>query len=359
MPLAAGLALLGWPWTRIVAFCALLSLGVESLQYAAHTGRDASLSDLLTNTTGGALGAWLARRRGLLLTPGPLLAGRLSLVAAAGWLGILAFTAVSLQPWAPGGRLRNYCTGAFPTSELFSGTARTMTLNGLVLSCDQDLPPGGLRRGALTLETVATAAEPSLGRRVIHLVRSSATTLLILAQHGRTAVFQAPTRAKVLRLFAPAVLLPHAFPARPGGAVELVAEADGRRLRLSAIYDGGRSSAELPLSPSYGWTLLLGIQFAPGATLRVLAALWLGVLLLPAAYWAGLAARPAAAIGGLGAVVIAGLGLVPALARFDPVHWSEWVGAGAGVALGWALSQFAAYLQSRCGSPSTSAYSSS
>ena len=358
MPLAAGLALLDWPWTRIVAICALLSLGVETFQYAAQTGRDASLSDLLTNTTGGALGATLARRRGLLLTPGPLLAGRLSLVAATGWLGILAFTAVSMQPWAPAGRLRNYCTAAFPTSELFSGTARTMTLNGVVLSCDQDLPRVEIR-GAITLETVATAGEPLLGRRVIHLVRTSAATLLSQAQHGRTAVFQAPTRARALKFFPPAALLPHAFPTRPGGVVELVAEADGRRLRLSAIHDGGRRSVELALSPSYGWTLLLGMQMAPGATLQLAAALWLGALLLPAAYWAGLAARPAGAIGALGAVVIVGLGLVPALAGFDPVHWSEWVGAGSGVALGWALSQIAAYLQSRCGSPSTSAYSSS
>jgi hypothetical protein len=141
--------------------------------------------------------------------------------------------------------------------------------------------------------------------------------------------------------------------------VELVAEADGRRLRLSAIHDGGRGSVELVSSPSYGWTLLVGIQIAPGTPLRVVTALWLGALLLPAAYWAGLAARPAGTIGGLGAVVVAGLGLVPALAGFDPVHWSEWVGAGAGVALGWALSQIAAYLQSRCGSPSTSGFSSS
>jgi hypothetical protein len=359
MPLAAGLTLLGWPWTRIVAICALLSLGVETLQYVANTGRDASLSDLLTNTTGSALGVALALRRGLLLTPGPLLARRLSLVAAAGWLGILAFTAVSMQPWAPAGRLRNHCSATFPTSEVFSGTARRMTLNGVVLHCDQDLPRGEIRQGAVTLETVATAGEPALGRKVIHLVRTSATTLLVLAQQGRTAVFQAPTMARALRLFAPAVLLPRAFPARPGGPVELVAEADSRRLRLSAIHDRGRSSVELALSPSYGWTLLFDIPIGPGAPLRLVAALWLGALLLPAAYWAGLAARPAATIGGLGAVVIAGLGLVPALAGFEPVHWSEWVGAGAGIMLGRALSQIAAYLQSRCGSPSTSAYSSS
>ena len=363
MPLGAGLALLGWSWGRIVAVCALLSLGVETLQFAAHTGRDASLSDLLTNTTSGALGAALAQRLDLLLAPGPLLARRLSLAAAAAWLGILVFTAVSMRPWAPAGRLRNYCTASYPTSEIFSGTARTMTLNGVALFCDQDLPRGGIRRqiqrGEIALETVAVAGDPSLGRRVIHLVRTPGTTLLVLAQQGRTAVFHAPTLAEAIGLFGPAVRLPRAFPSRPGGPVELAAGTDGRRLRLSAAHDGRRRTVELALSPSYGWTLLFGIPIGPGAPLRIVAALWLGGLILPAAYWAGLAARPAALVGAFGAVAITGLGLVPALTGLDRVHWSEWLGTGGGVAVGWALSQIAAYLQTRCGSPSTSAYSSS
>jgi hypothetical protein len=363
MPLGAGLALLGWPWRRVIALCALLSLGVETLQFAVDTGRDASLSDLLTNTASGALGAALARHLDLLLAPAPL-ARRLSLAAAAAWLGILVFTALSLRPWAPAGRLWNYCTASFPTGEHFSGTARAMTLNGVGLSCDQEVPHGGqirreLRRDEVRLQTVAVAGHSSPGRRVIHLVRTSHATLLVLAQQGRSAVFQAPTAARALKLFAPAVLLPLAFPSRPDAPVELAAEADGRRLRLSAVHDGGRRAVELALSPSYGWTLLFEIPIGPGTPLRVVAALWLGLLIVPAAYWAGLAPRAAGAIGALGAVVIAGLGLVPALAGLDPVHWSEWLGAGGGIAVGWALSQMATYLQSRCGSPSTSAYSSS
>src|SRR5918994_7063288 len=53
IPLGMGLALRGWAWSRVVVSCGLLSLGVETLQYAASTGRDASLSDLLTNTMSG------------------------------------------------------------------------------------------------------------------------------------------------------------------------------------------------------------------------------------------------------------------------------------------------------------------
>ena len=363
-PMAAGLALLGWPWTRVVAVSAMLSLAVETAQYFTDIGRDASLSDVLTNTASGALGAAIARRLGLLLSPGPVLAGRLSLAAAAAWLGLLGFTAVSMRPWAPWGRLRNYCTASYPTAETFAGTARTMALNGVSLSCDQAVPHAGdirraLRRGEVTLETVAAAGDPAAGRTAIHLVRTPGVFLLGLAQQGRAAVFHAPTAARALKLFSPAVRLSDAFPARKGGPVELAAGVAGHRLWLSAVHDGGRRSVELRLSPSFGWTLLFAEPIRPGGPLRLLAALWLGGLILPAAYWGGFAARPVAAVGAVAAAAIAGLGLVPAVAGFDAVHWSEWLGAGAGIALGWALSRIAAYLQSRCGSPSTSAYSSS
>jgi VanZ like family len=361
MPMAAGLALLGWPWSRVVALCALVSLGVESVQFAAQTGRDASLSDLLTNTTGSALAAALARRLDLLLAPGPQLARRFTLAAAAAWLGILAFSAVSMRPWAPAGRLRNYCSASYPTAEIFTVTARTMSLNGVAMGCDQDLPRGEIRRelrqGQVSLETVAAAADASADRRVIHLVRSPRTPLVVLSQQGRSALFQAPTLARAFRLFPPSVRLRGAFPPRPGAPVELAAGTTGRRLRLSAAHGGGRRAVELTLSPGHGWMLFFDMPLWPGTTLRIVAALWLGGLMLPAAYWAGLAARPVEAIGVLGVVVVGGLWLVPALAGFDPVHWSEWLGAGGGLAAGWALSRIGKYLQSRCGSPSTSAYS--
>jgi VanZ like family len=364
MPMALGLALVGWPWGRIVGACFFLSLAVETVQYFPLTGRDASLSDVITNTASGAMGAAIGNRLALLLAPGPLLARRLSLAWAAAWLGLLLLTALALQPWAPADRIHNYCTAAYPTGEVFSGTVRATTLNGTALVCDQPVPQGvGIRRelreGNVVLETVAEAADPARGRQMIQVIRTFATPLVLLSQHGRDAVFQAPTAARAIRLFAPIVRLSRAFPTQPGDQIELTGEAAGHRLRLTAVHDGGRRSVELPLSPSYGWTLLFAVPIEPGGVLRLLAALWLGGLILPAAYWAGLDAQPRGMVGGLGGVVIAGLGLVPAVTGFDPVHWTEWLGAGSGVALGWALSRIAAYLQTRCGSPSTSAYSSS
>jgi glycopeptide antibiotics resistance protein len=60
VPFAVGLRLAGMPFRRIVAWAAGLTLAVETLQATVIPGRDASLSDLLTNTTGAMLGAALA-----------------------------------------------------------------------------------------------------------------------------------------------------------------------------------------------------------------------------------------------------------------------------------------------------------
>lgn len=57
MPFATGLRLSGWSWRRVTVACATLSFGVELCQYLGIPGRDASLSDLLTNTTGGSVAA--------------------------------------------------------------------------------------------------------------------------------------------------------------------------------------------------------------------------------------------------------------------------------------------------------------
>src|SRR5262245_24849483 len=60
LPFAMGLRLAGLSWRRTVLVAAALSLTVELLQLVAIPGRDASLSDLLTNTSSGAIGATIA-----------------------------------------------------------------------------------------------------------------------------------------------------------------------------------------------------------------------------------------------------------------------------------------------------------
>jgi VanZ family protein len=76
VPFATGLRLSGWSWKRVTVACFALSFGVELCQYLGIPGRDASLSDLLTNTTGGSAAAAAAPLlRGALLPDRPTRTG--------------------------------------------------------------------------------------------------------------------------------------------------------------------------------------------------------------------------------------------------------------------------------------------
>ena len=363
-PMAVGLRLLGWPWSRVVAACAALSLAVESLQYFVVPGRDASLSDLITNTAGGALAAGIAGRLPALLLPDPALARRLTLNAALLWLGVLAASAVALMPWAPGGRIRNECTRAVGKPDPFSGTARSVVMNGVTLRCDELVPDpkpvrAALDRGEFQVDLVALSAHPARGRTLIQALRGRGEFLLLLASDRRSAVFSAPTASLRVRLYAPILRLKDAFPDRKGVPVQLHAGTRDRRMWIGSDYGGTQQRAEVALSPAHGWSTLLPLGIRRTGDLRIATLLWLVGLTLPLAYWAGRTGRPALAAAGLAAVLAAGLALLPALTGYPPCHWTEWAGGALGVGAGWALHRIAAYLQSRCGSPSISAFSSS
>src|SRR2546426_3423407 len=81
LPLGAALSVAGWrPW-RTIALGALLSCGVETAQFVIP-GRDPSLSDVLFNTLGTALGIALARSASTLWRPGPHVVDALGVVGA-------------------------------------------------------------------------------------------------------------------------------------------------------------------------------------------------------------------------------------------------------------------------------------
>ena len=362
MPLGLGLRLLGWSWRRTVLMSASLSFAVEFLQFYVVPGRDASLSDLVTNTTGAAIGGAIAPYTGRLLAPGPLPARRLFLAAAALWLGVLTFSALGMMPWVRPGWLRSDCTRSFNKADQFSGTVRSVALNGVPLPCDDDLPRAtpareALSQGEITLDVAALSVDPAVHRSLVHVLRVPRGYVAIVAQEGRSATFSAPTAALRVRLRPPILLLPRAFPRREGVPVALRAGVHDRRMWITSSHAGERRSVELALSPSHGWTAILPWGIQAGPRLRLATALWLGGLILPAAYWAGFMRRPAWGAGGVAAALAAGLGVLPALTGYAPAHWSEWLGGFLGAGLGWALHWFAAYLQSRCGSPSTNAYS--
>jgi uncharacterized membrane protein YdcZ (DUF606 family) len=356
-PLGLGLRLAGLSWRRALVTSALLSLGVELLQLTVVEGRDASLSDLLSNTGGAALGAALAARLDTLVHPSPDVAQRLLLGCGAGWLSLLALSAWLQGPWVGGGALTSiWAGGAGP--EPYPGQVRSVRRDGAMLPADGPLPDGesvraALREGTIALEAAVQAGPPVHGRRWIYVIDESGARRLFLSQQGRSAVFGMPARSIRFRLNPPTVVLPDAFPGAAGAEVTLRAGQRDRQVWLESAYAGGSSRIALALSPAHGWALLTPYGLGLGRTARMITGALLFALVAPLGYWAGATGRPHAAFA-LGGILFLGLAGLPALSRFPAVHWSEWLAVVAAAAAGWALQRAAAYLQLRCGSPSTS-----
>ena len=363
-PMAAGLRLAGLAWGRVVAAAALLSLGVEYLQLVAVPGRDPSLSDLLANTAGAAVAAALAPHLPRATVPHPALARRLLSAAVVFQLAVLTLSAIGFRPDVRPGPIRSDCTSYTPVLGVWGGTLRTVAIDGVTLPCDGPPAEGAAIRSALagnrtTMRIEGLAGAASRGRTMVHAVRAGGEPALALVQDGSAAVFSVPTASRRLRLFPATLLLFGAFPGEAGTPFELRAGRQGVRLWIASSFAGGGRSAEVTLRPSLGWTSLVWWRLQPGPRLPVLSAIWLGGLLFPVGYWAGFAARPAWGLAVAAGALVAGMALLPAATGYPPALGSEWLGGSLGAALGWALARLAAYLQSRCGSPSTSAYSSS
>ncbi len=363
IPLGLGLGLAGWSWRRTAALAAILSCAIEALQFWVVTGRDSSLGDLITNTSGAAMGALLAPHLGALLLPGSELAARLLLGGTATWLGMLGLSAWLQAPGASVGKLTSNWAHHVAKPNPFTGEVRSAALDGIPLPpsgqpVERNLVRGRLERGEADL-VLDVVSGPWWGHGWIFQLAAGDRPQLSVSQRARAAVLTVPARSLRYKLRAPTLSLPQGFPADSGVAVTVDGGRQGPRLWLGTSYSGERRAVLLLLSPAHGWGLIAPFNFALGPGVRLVTGLCIALLVLPLGYWAAASDKPQWAGLVLALAVTAGLGLIPVLGGYPAVHWSEWLAAGAAAGGGWALRRPAAYLQLRCGSPSTGAFSSS
>ena len=361
VPVGFGLGLATGSRVRPVILAGLLSLTVELLQLTLVPGRDASLSDLLTNTTGAALGALLAARLEMLLRPTAGHARRLMVAWSAGLLGAAGLATWLLIPDTRDPLVSEW--GGAPGPEMFGGQVEWVKLDGVPVAPgetrrDSARLAHSLRSEETTLDARVVTGPPSPHRRWIYRIGPRHNPNGFLSQQQRAAVLGLPARALRFYLHPPSLLLRDAFPADSGVPVTLRAGRRHGTMRIDSEYGRERRTIAVGLSPAASWVLVAPFGLALGAEGRLITAAVLVVLLAPLGYWAR-----AAGSGRLGlllpATLILALAVVPALGGLPPVHWSEWLAGLLGAAGGWAVFPAGATLHSRCGSPSTSAFSSS
>lgn len=357
LPFAVGLRLAGVSWRRTVLACAALSFTVEFLQAVAVPGRDASLSDLLTNTASGAMGAALGAHVPAAVRPSRAHAARLLAGGAAVWLAALGLAAWMFTPFVPRGVLSSEWAHESPGHVVFGGRVDSLTLDGAPMP--EYGPPSdsaALRRrlelGRASLDAHLTSGPPSRFLVWIYTLNVPSGATLTLFQVGRAVGLAPPVRAEQFLAGPVTVTLPDGLPERPGVPVCIQATWHEGTVRLTSAYEGVTRTVELALSPAYGWRLISPFQLGMGTAVRRFTAFSLALSLVPLGYWAIGAGGGAPLL--LAGIVAFALGALPWLAGLPPVHPSEWLAAGLGVAAGWALKRAAAYLERRCASPSAS-----
>ena len=339
VPLGLALTLVGVPSRRVVLTALLTSLGIEALQFAIIPGRDASLSDVLTNTTGGAIGALLALQWRRLFLPGPSEARTLVAVLALMWTGSRLGTAWLLRPSLPDtvwyGQIAP--KDVYPAD--FRGEVLAASIGGLAAS--SGLMPelhDALRSPTVEVRALVSGAArtPDLAS-VVSVLDEHRAEVLVLGQSGNSVLFRFRLRSADARFRTPTLRLDGAFPPDSRQPTELTGFRSPGRLSLSASMLGSVNKATIALSPGLGWALLLpfdtgltpALAEAGTAVLAVAALLLVGYLV-----GMSLPERAAAAIGAALTLAAAGL-LCPSIVFPEAtVAASEALAAALGSVLG-------------------------
>ena len=353
-PLGVGLSLCGLsPWKAVLT-CFALSLSIETAQALVVRGRDSTLSDILTNTSGGAIGFWLARTASMWLAP----SRKTAVWLAAMWVAIwLLIQIVSSYSFAPSLSLSQYY------GQIAQHGARTM-FHGQVDSArigTIPIPNGAfpdsrsvrqlLLNGAPIVGFVRTAEPTANFASIIRVADDKQRGIASIAEEGDQLVFSIRTGASNLRLREPAFGMPGLFT-----AARAPADSAGETLVISARFNDGTvqlvaqtpaGHRELNVSPraAQAWTVLVPFhgQLASGGMERVATFLWMSVLLIPLGYWAATLARRSERVAAFSLVAVVaalltlGLILVPAAFALRGATPLDWIAALSGVGIGAAL----------------------
>jgi hypothetical protein len=341
VPFGAGLGLLGKSWRQAMILGAVLSFAIELAQYFAIAGRDASLSDLITNTGGTLLGALAAGSWRSWLLPDRRTGRLLAAASALAWLTQVAITGAAVQPTLPATVYWGQRAADLAQFDTFPGKLLDARVGAGSLPSYRLPNSDEVRRQLLAGAALTAVVEPDGPTQGIAPLASifddGQREIAVLGQWNEDLVFRLRARAIDLRLRPPAVRLPMVFRNAAGETLTVAGGIRGKRFVIEAAGPDGRASRVLPLSAQWGWSLLLPFDYAFGPEVGWLSALWVGCWLLPIGFWlrgSCIEPAPAAAL----TVVLLGLGLAGIPALFQaPGSLLEWAAGLAGAASGWGL----------------------
>jgi len=356
-PLGIGLALSGVRWPRAVLFACGLSVSVETAQLLFIAGRDASIGDVITNTSGGWLGFTLASVSERWLRPNYQGALRLSVAWGVVWLSIQAITTSAFALSIPEGQYYGQVARELGNFAVFRGAVLRTGIDGIpihdAMLIQSDTVRQHLARGG-TVDALAVPAERTAEvAPILRIVDEQEREIVLLAQDDQDLIFGVRTTASVLRLRPLFFDIPGAFAfprlnkdAAAPDTIALTGRYDGREARLSARVGTTMRELRMSTSASLGWTLLMPFQWSlqNSPAEFFFSWLWMMGLTVPGGYWIAKTVRSANArakaahvatvVAGTIAVFAAGLVLAPLAFGTTPASARDWLAAASGMAIG-------------------------
>lgn len=325
VPLGLALGLKRVRPPRMLLVGILLSTAIELLQATLVTGRDPSISDVLTNTMGTLAGGVIGRAAPQLWLPTVVRARQLATLTALAWLGVVALSAVGLTDDPANGLVSAVQAPPAPLLERFKGE---------IISTGVDATTGAI---ALTAEVSTTGLTDRLAP-ILDLSDGGRFPLARLGQLGQKPTFARRLQATRALFRTPTVrVYGGVIPAAPSRAL-LEGGKTGPMLWSAATIDGSRHSTELVLTPGLGWMLLLPLGYPFDVYSPWTSAVWLALPLLLVGFWAGRGrVQFIAVLAGSLLLLAAGLEGTAALFHLGSESWLAWVMGLGTIVGGWGL----------------------
>lgn len=334
-PLGASLAVAGWPLRRIARVSLGTSTAIEVMQYWIP-GRYSDVVDLVSNTGGGIVGAWLALHAFAWLRaarPARRLWGAAAVVplvvALTGWCLAPGATLPAYAHWRPD----------FATTEQWTGEVRQVRFDGVVFPEGWVADPPAVRAWLLREPAIGVEAHAGRATRrvspIFMITDSLQRDVLMIGALGEDLLWQPRTRAANLLLDAPGFRFEGALAGIAPGApltLEVVPTADGPCLTVN-----GATRCHRAPSAASAWAILYSPETWRAARRRSLDLVTSALLLLPIGALLGRVTRRAAA--GATLVVLAGSAAAAVLTGLAPPGALESAGAALGLAVGVGLDQ--------------------
>jgi hypothetical protein len=291
VPLGVGLERLGLSPKRAFLISLVFSALIEFLQATVVTGRDSSLRDIITNSTGGWLGATLAhsRRNWVLLKAS--LRRWVALAMAILWSAIIASTLWALEPSIPN---RRHFGQYAPTdsiipefgAEIFRASFHGAPLPIGAFSDQSDVLKAFRSRKAWLTATVAQPPLIAGTATIVAVVDDRKDEDLTLSQSGRDLLCHVRLRSEDIGLNSPTIRLKGAFRDEgSGSAIEIEGGLLGATIALVVRRGAEISQRELVLTPGAGWMLLYPFDLTLPVDSAIFGFLWMTAITLPLQYF--------------------------------------------------------------------------